>query len=648
MRVGCYKDTEFAVEYPEGFWDPVKPITPDGSPNESRSPPAPAAPRSLSPGGGAAAAKSKTSKSSKSASGATKRKLDEKPEVNGPSSPPKKAAVKKDSTSKLDKSTPKNDKAAAKTGKGTPKNEKSTKKDVINTPTKEVKIVLEKHPDLKFNTTKTVVSTKGKSPKEKGKEKKDRTPNDKKKTKVDNRMKDKKVLKKEKGKARANGVKKEAKNPEKLKNVVESLEEPSPDGDSSDYTYDSDDSEMEISFKKKKMESPVKPAKESPKAKIDKKVKVTPKGKEKSIDASKGKKMANKPILEPRAPRIKRTACLNANAIVSALYQTEDTGSSAKSSATPGSHSKASSTAGHRSASPVAASGPSKHHSQPKRRKISIDADLDEGGDEAFDLYLEEYEELAREGNGKTKPSSKRPLASTPKKEDATNQTKEPAYPKKTVSHKKEPSKKETHKKETGSKGGAAKDKRDASSGGKKETSKKRSGESSTYDYDSDDDFGPIPGLYKPLFNRDKSPKKYEIRKTPLSPEREVKKPVPVHGKKSPGAATVQKKDGTAQQKKESTAQKKEAAPQKKETTMKGKLLPDNRCAVLRKFLCGMKFVFCVILLSSHFTVDFTKKNQIKIFKQPVRHVGRNSLYSIPFIATYNLGGGTISFRLGS
>ena len=116
MRVGCYKDTEFAVEYPDGFWDPVKPT--DQSPDRSRvasenqSPTRVSSPPSIG-------TKTSPQKASKSASGATKRKLEEKPEVNGSFAPTKKATPKDEKkTAKSEKCDSKNEKTTPKTRKG--------------------------------------------------------------------------------------------------------------------------------------------------------------------------------------------------------------------------------------------------------------------------------------------------------------------------------------------------------------------------------------------------------------------------------------------------------------------------------------------------------------------------------------------------
>ncbi len=582
MRVGCYADSEFAVEYPDGFWDPVKPPG-DGSPDhggaavENHAAGKTGAKSGSGGSGGSAKSSPAQAKTSKSTSGAVKRKMEDGPEVNGAVSPPKKAAVKKE------KNTPK---SASKNAKAsTPKSEKITlkkekaapKKELLDTPTKEVKIVIEKHPDLE---NKKKVISKGKGSKEEdksdAKEKKGKKVKETKTSKEMNGIKEKKTSKKKQAKGKEKPGAQKEKETKPKKGAVKPAKKENDEGDSddsSDYTYDSDDSDMEISFKKRKTESPMK---ESPKAKAAKNV--TPKGKDKLNDSSgKGRKPAKQPISEERAPRIRRTACLNANAIVSALYQVEDTSSHTKSGSTPGSHSKSSSAAGQRAASPVAAPA-AKHAALSKRRKVSIEADLDEGGDEAFDLYLQEYEDLAREGPDKISKSKRPP--SSPKKE-ASAPSKRASSPKKsTPTASAKHGKKHEHKKESSKADSAKKDKKDSAAGGKKDSGSgnKRDGggsEPSAYDYDSDDDdFGPSPGLYKPLFNRDKSPKKYEIRKVPKSPEREAnKKATSINTKKSPGAASDQKKENVTH-KRDSVVQTKEPAAQKKETAAaKGNLL---------------------------------------------------------------------------
>ena len=477
MRVGCYKDTEFAVEYPDGFWDPVKPTdqTPDRSrgASENHSPTRVSSPASVGK-------KTSPQKASKSASGATKRKLEDKQEMNGSIAPTKKATPKDEKkTPKLEKGDSKNEKKTVKSEKNyskkdkkgdsektTPKHGKTGKNDSNIKPTKEVKIVLEKHPTPKIHDEKKVADNKGKANQEK--DKKEKKEKEKKISKEINSVKDKNVTKdkKEKDKTKIKGAsKKEIKKDKKKKAAAKTAEEKSSDEKSehsSDYTYDSNDSEMEISFKKRKTETPVKPSsKESLKSKVKGGKKMMPKGKDsKSNNTGSKIKKSNSSskveVLEPRAPRIKRTACLNANAIVSALYQTEDTSSNTKSSTSANRSTSPAAGSAHKTAANTTTTSAtaSKHshssrasspaaaakHSQPKRRRMTIEADLDEGGDEAFDLYLEEYQQLGREAPNKAPKSGKRPPTS-PKKETSSSH-KEPSSPKKVASPKKETSKK--------------------------------------------------------------------------------------------------------------------------------------------------------------------------------------------------------------
>ena len=288
MRVGCYKDTEFAVEYPDGFWDPVKPT--DQSPDRSRGASENHSPTRVS-SPASAGKKTIPQKASKSASGATKRKLEDKPEMNGSIAPTKKATPKDEKkTAKLEKGDSKNEKKTVKSEKIDSKNEKKTvksekndskkdkkgdsekttpkhgktgKNDTNIKPTKEVKIVLEKHPTPKIHDEKKVADNKGKANQEK--DKKEKKEKEKEISKEINSVKDKNVTKdkKEKDKTKIKGASKKEIKKDKKKKAAAKTEEKSSDEKSehsSDYTYDSDDSEMEISFKKRKTETPVKPS----------------------------------------------------------------------------------------------------------------------------------------------------------------------------------------------------------------------------------------------------------------------------------------------------------------------------------------------------------------------------------------------------
>ena len=112
-------------------------------------------------------------------------------------------------------------------------------------------------------------------------------------------------------------------------------------------------------------------------------------------------------------------------------------------------------------------------------------------------------------------------------------------------------------------------------------TTGKKGSASNAYDFDSEDDIWPVRGLYKPQFNRDKSPKKYEIRKTPQSPEREKNKKAatPTGAKKS--TATTPNAGGAATKK--DSAQK------------KGSCVPEERGGSEKKTQCRTKRTQCHI-----------------------------------------------------